>query len=477
MTDLALRPAVELVAALQKGDVGARELLDHYLARVERLNPALNAVVTLDVERARHGRRRRRRGARPRQSPRPAARPADDDQGHARDRRAPHDRRRADARGARAGARRDGGRARARRGRGDLRQDQHAALRRRRADLQPGLRRHQQSLGSRAHVRRVVGRLGGRGGGRARGARRSAATSAARSAPRRTAAASTATSRRTASSRSRGHIPGPPGTLGEYDLGVMGPLGRSADDLALLLDVLAGPDDAEATAWRLALPPPRRQRAPRLSRRGLARRSVRAGRRRGAGARRGDGRGAARRRRRGRRDGAARPRPRRGASLLREAALADPLGRPDARRGRRAGARRRRRARPTTRTSSTASAAPSRSGARDWIVVDEERQQLRRAWADFFTRYDVLLCPIWPVPAIPHDARGHDPRPHHHGERRRALVHRADRVGRPGDDGAAAGDVGAGRRGPRRGCRSGCRSSARISRTVRPSTSRAGSAR
>jgi amidase len=43
MTDLALRPAVELVAALRKGEVGARELLDHYLARVERLNPSLNA--------------------------------------------------------------------------------------------------------------------------------------------------------------------------------------------------------------------------------------------------------------------------------------------------------------------------------------------------------------------------------------------------------------------------------------------------
>jgi amidase len=40
---------------------------------------------------------------------------------------------------------------------------------------------------------------------------------------------------------------------------------------------------------------------------------------------------------------------------------------------------------------------------RDWIALDEERQQIRRAWADFFTRFDVLICPIWPVPAIPHD--------------------------------------------------------------------------
>jgi amidase len=40
---------------------------------------------------------------------------------------------------------------------------------------------------------------------------------------------------------------------------------------------------------------------------------------------------------------------------------------------------------------------------RDWIAVDEERQQLRRGWAEFFQRFDVLLCPIWPLPAIPHD--------------------------------------------------------------------------
>lgn len=58
----------------------------------------------------------------------------------------------------------------------------------------------------------------------------------------------------------RGHIPGPPGTLSEVDLGVAGPLGRSAEDLDLLLDVTAGPLADRARAWRLDLPPPRRQR-------------------------------------------------------------------------------------------------------------------------------------------------------------------------------------------------------------------------
>jgi amidase len=55
----------------------------------------------------------------------------------------------------------------------------------------------------------------------------------------------------------RGHIPGPPGTLSTADVGVFGPLGRSAADLALGLDVLAGPDDADAVGWRLDLPAPR----------------------------------------------------------------------------------------------------------------------------------------------------------------------------------------------------------------------------
>ncbi len=47
-TDLALRSATELTAALRRRQVGSRELLRHYLERIDRLNPAINAVVTLD---------------------------------------------------------------------------------------------------------------------------------------------------------------------------------------------------------------------------------------------------------------------------------------------------------------------------------------------------------------------------------------------------------------------------------------------
>ncbi len=55
----------------------------------------------------------------------------------------------------------------------------------------------------------------------------------------------------------RGQIPGPPGTLTEPDIAAAGPLARSAEDLALALDILAGPQADRAIAWRLELPPPR----------------------------------------------------------------------------------------------------------------------------------------------------------------------------------------------------------------------------
>ncbi|MGA2290556.1 amidase [Bradyrhizobium sp.] len=57
----------------------------------------------------------------------------------------------------------------------------------------------------------------------------------------------------------RGHTPPPlPPLPLDRDLAVIGPMARCAADLALLLDVIAGPDPLEAgTAYKLALPPPR----------------------------------------------------------------------------------------------------------------------------------------------------------------------------------------------------------------------------
>ncbi len=55
----------------------------------------------------------------------------------------------------------------------------------------------------------------------------------------------------------RGHIPGPPGTQSDPDLCVAGPIARSAADLALALDILAGPAAPDDAVWHVSLPEPR----------------------------------------------------------------------------------------------------------------------------------------------------------------------------------------------------------------------------
>jgi amidase len=57
----------------------------------------------------------------------------------------------------------------------------------------------------------------------------------------------------------RGHVPPEHGTLSDRDLNVVGPLARSADDLELLLDITAGPDEPACAAYHFALQGPRAQ--------------------------------------------------------------------------------------------------------------------------------------------------------------------------------------------------------------------------
>jgi amidase len=53
MTDIAFAPATRLASLIRRRKIGALELLDHYLARLETYNPAVNAIVVTDIERAR----------------------------------------------------------------------------------------------------------------------------------------------------------------------------------------------------------------------------------------------------------------------------------------------------------------------------------------------------------------------------------------------------------------------------------------
>ncbi len=53
MVDLPFQSATALAAALRSKKIGCRELLELYLGRVERFNPALNAIVVMDLPKAR----------------------------------------------------------------------------------------------------------------------------------------------------------------------------------------------------------------------------------------------------------------------------------------------------------------------------------------------------------------------------------------------------------------------------------------
>ena len=107
MSDIALRPAHELADAIRRRELSSRELLDHYLARVERLNPALNAVVTLDPDGARRAADAADAALARGEVVGPLHGVPDDDQGHLRDGRHAHHLRRRGV-GPRARARRRG---------------------------------------------------------------------------------------------------------------------------------------------------------------------------------------------------------------------------------------------------------------------------------------------------------------------------------------------------------------------------------
>ena len=53
MTDIAFLPAKRLAGLIRRRKIGCLELLNHYLDRVERFNPALNAIIATDIPAAR----------------------------------------------------------------------------------------------------------------------------------------------------------------------------------------------------------------------------------------------------------------------------------------------------------------------------------------------------------------------------------------------------------------------------------------
>ena len=200
----------------------------------------------------------------------------------------------------------------------------------------------------------------------------------------------------------RGHIPGPPGTLAATDLSVAGPLARTVSDLDLLLDILAGPDAQQRVAWRLQLPEPRQQKLPDfraalwfdesdcpidVSVRSALESAVHELRKAGV-----------------RVDDKARLPIKLGDAFRTYLRLLWPLlfaGTSDDSFEQHVA-----RAAMFGVDDKSLNAQFHRQATarhRDWLRANEARARYRAAMAEFFERYDVLLMPVTPTPAFPHD--------------------------------------------------------------------------
>jgi amidase len=196
-----------------------------------------------------------------------------------------------------------------------------------------------------------------------------------------------------------------PGQVAPVDIDVVGPLARSTDDLGLALSIIAGPDDIAAAGWQLRLRPATRTRF----------RDFRIALMLDAEVSEVD------------REVQDRLQTL-GDFLGEQRAKVSDKARPaiDIAEGHRAYIRLLRGATSSRQTDAEFEAALTRSRNlspdddtyrarmiranvmphRDWLAADEARHRMRRAWAEFFREYDLLLCPAANVAAFPHDQKG-----------------------------------------------------------------------
>ncbi|MGH7389627.1 MAG: amidase [Candidatus Rokuibacteriota bacterium] len=203
------------------------------------------------------------------------------------------------------------------------------------------------------------------------------------------------------------------------DIDVVGPLARSADDLALALSAMAGPEPIEAAGWQLRLRPPRQKRlrdfkvALMLDAPGIAVDREVQDRLQALA----DFLG----RQKAKVDQRARPAIDTGEAFrvytrLLRAATSDRQS--DADFEKNLGI-----ARALSPDDESYYARATRAEVlshRDWLAANETRHRMRLAWAEFFTTHDLLLCPVAGTAAFPHDQ---------HGERyKRTLIVNGQRV-------------------------------------------------
>jgi amidase len=200
----------------------------------------------------------------------------------------------------------------------------------------------------------------------------------------------------------RGHIPDQPGSRVERDINVLGPLARSAGDLELALDVLAGPNELAARGWRLELPPARREslRDFRVAAwlddpacsvdseiRECLEQTVEQLRKVGA-----------------RVDDHARPACDLGEMVRIYRRLLAPIMSTLLDDAQFTSLERAVREEPASEADEHSDFLRDLVGSHHgWLAAHEAREGLRAVWDAFFRDYDVLLCPVSAVPAIPHD--------------------------------------------------------------------------
>ncbi|MFD8483018.1 amidase [Kitasatospora sp. NPDC059673] len=203
---------------------------------------------------------------------------------------------------------------------------------------------------------------------------------------------------------SRGAVPPPgPALPTEQDLVVVGPMARTARDLSLLLDVMAGPDPlTHGVAYRLALPPARHEwlrdfRALIVEEHPFipTGSAVRAGLTRVADALAAGG-----------------ARVERHSPLLPDLAEAAVIYKQFLFSGATAHFPVEARAQLQARAAELAADDQSLDAARlrgmvlshsDWVALNMRRELHRHGWRQLFAEYDAVVCPITPTPAFPHD--------------------------------------------------------------------------
>jgi len=202
----------------------------------------------------------------------------------------------------------------------------------------------------------------------------------------------------------RGHTPPQLSPLPEdLDLVVIGPMARSAADLSLLLDVIAGPDPLEAgAAYKLVLPPPRHNELKNfrvlmidtdavLPTNAVVRAAI---------------------------DRLAANLANAGVRIKRESGLLPDFAassrlymrllmsflsitfKPEAYAGAVATA-------ASLPADDRSLQAERRRGIalshREWVMADVARARLRAQWRALFEHFDAVICPVMPTPAFPHD--------------------------------------------------------------------------